>query len=204
MFLESQDQRATTHQRPQAARRAAGERRLDDVYKTDPGRGIISGHRSFSRTPDWAPGSERVVMVESSRTPDGIQNLCPACGSAIMIEPSVRAGDVPCPHCGHGLWFTLAWEDAGSTAVIKPTCVDLRAEDLELLIARSSEMPLRMRLVLDLSDVQYMPSAAIASLLTFKKKLAARSGTLTLENLHPSLLEVFRITRLDRVFDIAT
>lgn len=45
-------------------------------------------------------------MVISSRTPEGRPNRCPICGGDVRIEPSVLFGDVPCPHCGHLLWFT--------------------------------------------------------------------------------------------------
>src|SRR5262249_52487779 len=41
-----------------------------------------------------------------SRTPEGIPNRCPVCGSAVRIEPSSPSGDAPCPTCGHLLWFT--------------------------------------------------------------------------------------------------
>ena len=44
-------------------------------------------------------------MVISSRTPEGMPNLCPLCGNQLKIEPSIPPGDAPCPSCGHLLWF---------------------------------------------------------------------------------------------------
>jgi len=44
-------------------------------------------------------------MEPSSRTPEGLPNRCPICGKEIAIDPSMPAGDAPCPHCGHLLWF---------------------------------------------------------------------------------------------------
>jgi hypothetical protein len=44
-------------------------------------------------------------MTVSSRTPEGLPNHCPVCGNDLLIEPSRPAGDAPCPHCGHLLWF---------------------------------------------------------------------------------------------------
>ena len=41
----------------------------------------------------------------SSRTPEGIPNRCPVCGSDVCIEPSLLCGDAPCPRCGTLLWF---------------------------------------------------------------------------------------------------
>jgi anti-sigma B factor antagonist len=138
-------------------------------------------------------------MVISSRTPEGRPNRCPVCGSDVRIEPSDPAGEAPCPDCGHLLWFT--WEDAGDTVVLKPTCSILRSEDLDTLIDNSSEKR-GVRLVLDLGSVQHLESAALASLINLKKKVMGVSGKLRIENLHPDVHEVFRITRLDRVFDI--
>lgn len=44
-------------------------------------------------------------MEIASRTPEGTPNRCPVCGNEVKIEPSVPAGDAPCPHCGTLLWF---------------------------------------------------------------------------------------------------
>jgi len=44
-------------------------------------------------------------MKPSSRTPEGEPNRCPVCGKDLRIEPSRPAGDAPCPHCGHLVWF---------------------------------------------------------------------------------------------------
>jgi WD40 repeat protein/serine/threonine protein kinase len=50
-------------------------------------------------------------MEPSSRTPEGRPNFCPVCGHEITIEPSRPAGDAPCPHCGHLLWFQEGLDD---------------------------------------------------------------------------------------------
>src|SRR5579863_9697606 len=44
-------------------------------------------------------------MKPSSRTPEGVPNLCPVCGHKVYITPSRPPGDAPCPRCGHLLWF---------------------------------------------------------------------------------------------------
>jgi anti-anti-sigma factor len=142
-----------------------------------------------------------VLMVISSRTLEGRPNSCPVCGSAIKIEPSDPAGDAPCPDCGHLLWFT--WEKTGATEVIKPTRSDVQSEELGMLMAKWSETEKRgVRLVLDLSAVPHLSSAALVKLINFKKKVVGMGGTFAIENLHPDVLEIFRLTRLDRVFDI--
>lgn len=43
-------------------------------------------------------------MIPSSRTPEGIPQRCPICGTEANIEVSAPAGDSCCPSCGHLLW----------------------------------------------------------------------------------------------------
>lgn len=58
------------------------------------------------------------------------------------------------------------------------------------------------RLLLNFSNVQYLSSAALGKLINLKKKVGAIKGVLKLCCIHPDLLEVFKITRLDQVFEI--
>jgi acyl carrier protein len=41
----------------------------------------------------------------SSRTPEGDGYLCPICGKMAALEASSGSRDVPCPSCGHLLWW---------------------------------------------------------------------------------------------------
>jgi acyl carrier protein len=46
----------------------------------------------------------------SSRTPEGMPQLCPVCDAGIRIELSGLTGEVSCPRCGRRLWFIrLPW-----------------------------------------------------------------------------------------------
>ena len=138
-------------------------------------------------------------MVISSRTPEGTPNHCPVCGGHLKIEPSAPPGDAPCPRCGHLLWFT--WEDTGVDQILKPTGNLFLPEEFDSLLESLAMHP-GMRLVLDLSDVQYLSSAVLGKLINLKKKVGAVRGKVKLRCIHPDLLEVFRITRLDQVFEI--
>jgi anti-sigma B factor antagonist len=60
----------------------------------------------------------------------------------------------------------------------------------------------RRRLILDFHNVEALPSGALAKLFKLKKKLTSLHGTLKLCSIRPELFEVFRITRLDTVFEI--
>ena len=59
-----------------------------------------------------------------------------------------------------------------------------------------------LRLVIDLSEVQHLASPMLGKLINLKKRLGGGGGRLGLQHVHPDLLQVFRITRLDRVFDL--
>ncbi len=60
----------------------------------------------------------------------------------------------------------------------------------------------RTQILLNFGNVQYLSSAALGKLINLKKKVGAVKGKLKLCCIHSDLLEVFRITRLDQVFEI--
>jgi anti-sigma B factor antagonist len=97
------------------------------------------------------------------------------------------------------LWFTS--ENLGDVQVIKPAGKLLDPEPLDRLI---ESLPMRqgMQIVLDFSDVQYLSSPVLGRLLDLKKQIAAVGGRMALRSIHPDLREVFRLCRLDHVFDI--
>ncbi len=57
-------------------------------------------------------------------------------------------------------------------------------------------------ILLNFGNVQYLSSAALGKLINLKRKVTAVKGKLKLCCIHTDLLEVFRITRLDQVFEI--
>jgi anti-sigma B factor antagonist len=138
-------------------------------------------------------------MVVSSRTPEGQPNHCPVCGSQLRIEPSDPAGDAPCPRCGHLVWF--AWQDSGDVQVIRPTDRRLDSGSLDRLID-SLGVRSGLRLVIDMSEVQYLDSAALSKLIELRRRLRGSGGRLRLQHVQSDLAGVFRMTGLDRVFDI--
>jgi anti-sigma B factor antagonist len=58
------------------------------------------------------------------------------------------------------------------------------------------------KLLLNFSDVQFMSSAVLGKLVNLNKKCKADETTLKMCNIHPKIMEVFKITRLNKVFDI--
>ena len=59
-----------------------------------------------------------------------------------------------------------------------------------------------LKMLVSLSNVQYLSSAVLGRLISLHKALRTRKGVLKLCHIAPPILEVFEITRLDRVFDI--
>lgn len=58
------------------------------------------------------------------------------------------------------------------------------------------------RILLDFRKVEHLSSAALGMLITLNKQLAERQGQLVLANIHPQIFEVFKITRLNKLFNI--
>ena len=66
-------------------------------------------------------------------------------------------------------------------------------------LAESEPKP---RLLLDFKNVEHLSSAALGMLITLNKQLIERQGRLVLANIHPQIYEVFKITRLNKLFNI--
>ena len=60
----------------------------------------------------------------------------------------------------------------------------------------------RRKIVLDFATVEYLSSAALGKLITMHKKVKDAKGQLKLCNIRKDILEVFTITKLNKVFDI--
>jgi len=60
----------------------------------------------------------------------------------------------------------------------------------------------RQKIVLDFTNVEYLSSAALGKLITMDKKVKAAGGKLRLCSIRSDIKEVFKITRLDKLFQI--
>ncbi len=138
-------------------------------------------------------------MVISSRTPDGRPNRCPVCGADFVIEPSDPAGEAPCPACGHLVWFDF--HERGDEQVIRLTANRLLPEELDAA-PETAALSGASRLVIDFADVQDISSAALARLINLKRHVGVLKRKLAIRHLGATLIDVFRVTRLDKVFDI--
>lgn len=57
--------------------------------------------------------------------------------------------------------------------------------------------------LISFQGVEHLSSAALGSLITANSLVKKRGGHLRLSNIKPTILEVFRITKLDRLFQIS-
>ncbi|MFO0797160.1 MAG: STAS domain-containing protein [Gemmataceae bacterium] len=67
-------------------------------------------------------------------------------------------------------------------------------------VFRLADTATRPRIVMDFGNVKFMSSAVLGKLLTLHRKVQAGGGWVKIRNLSPEVAEVFRLTKLDRLF----
>jgi anti-sigma B factor antagonist len=72
------------------------------------------------------------------------------------------------------------------------------ADEIGALVARESSP----RLLISFAGVEHLSSAALGALITINNQIKERDGQLRLAEINDQIIEVFRITRLDRLFQI--
>jgi len=60
----------------------------------------------------------------------------------------------------------------------------------------------KTKLLLNFENVEYLSSAALGKLITLNKKIREEDGQLKLCGIKPQIYEVFKITKLNKLFDI--
>jgi anti-sigma B factor antagonist len=60
----------------------------------------------------------------------------------------------------------------------------------------------RRKLLCNFENVEYLSSAALGKLINLHKRLTSLQGRMALCNLIPQIMEVFTITRMDKIFKI--
>lgn len=59
-----------------------------------------------------------------------------------------------------------------------------------------------IKLLLDFENVEHLSSAVLSMLINLNKRVSEQKGQLKLANIKPQIYEVFKITRLNELFDI--
>ena len=82
--------------------------------------------------------------------------------------------------------------------ILDELCILEIQEELSRLI----ESKAGGNMLLSFKNVEHLSSAALGMLITLKKQVEVKSGKLKLSDINPQIFEVFKITRLNKVFDI--
>jgi anti-sigma B factor antagonist len=59
-----------------------------------------------------------------------------------------------------------------------------------------------VKLLLDFKNVEHLSSAALGMLINLEKEVSQAKGRLMLSDINPQIYEVFKITRLNKMFEI--
>ncbi|MCD4831554.1 MAG: STAS domain-containing protein [Anaerohalosphaeraceae bacterium] len=79
-------------------------------------------------------------------------------------------------------------------------------EEGDIKSIEDSIMPLiesRVNLVIDFSEVQFLSSTVLGLLIRVSKRIYEQKGRLRLCSIGPKIYDIFKITRLDEVFEIS-
>ena len=79
---------------------------------------------------------------------------------------------------------------------------DIQSLQESIMSVISQSKPIRI--ILDFINVKFLSSSVLGLLIRVSKKIYEEDGELRLRNIDPKIYEVFKITRLTKVFDIFT
>ena len=82
--------------------------------------------------------------------------------------------------------------------ILDELCIHEIQEELSRVVDDSPGV----KLVLSFKNVEHLSSAALGMLITLRNKVDEGGGRLRLSDINPQIFEVFKITRLNKVFDI--
>ena len=83
--------------------------------------------------------------------------------------------------------------------LVEPVLLERLFEDVNKALGKTTED----RVIIDFSPVQFMASSALSKLVQVSKKSKEYNTKLKLSGICPEIMEVFKITKLNKVFDIA-
>jgi anti-sigma B factor antagonist len=82
--------------------------------------------------------------------------------------------------------------------ILDELCISEIRDELAKLVADTDGV----KLLVCFKNVDHLSSAALGVLITLNKQVSDRQGTLKLSDISPQIYEVFKITRLNKLFDI--
>jgi anti-sigma B factor antagonist len=81
--------------------------------------------------------------------------------------------------------------------ILDEMCIHEIQEQLNQIVATKAG-----NMVLSFKNVEHLSSAALGMLITLKKRVEEKKGQLKLTNINPQIMEIFKITRLNKLFEI--
>ena len=82
--------------------------------------------------------------------------------------------------------------------ILDELCISEIREELSKLVVDADGI----KLLLSFKNVEHLSSAALGVLITLNKQVSDHHGKLKLSDITPQIYEVFKITRLNKLFDI--
>ena len=82
--------------------------------------------------------------------------------------------------------------------ILEQSDIDSLADSIMPLIEHNDET----NMVIDFEKVEFCSSAVLGLLIRISKKIYQKNGNFGLCSISPTIFEIFRITRLDTIFDI--
>ncbi|MEE9296204.1 MAG: STAS domain-containing protein [Phycisphaerae bacterium] len=79
---------------------------------------------------------------------------------------------------------------------------ELSITELGSQLREVAESESAVKILLNFQNVEHMSSAALGMLITLHKLVQDKQGRLKLSNIQPQIFEVFKITRLNKLFEI--
>ena len=101
----------------------------------------------------------------------------------------------------------LTFEDHGDVTVVR--CVDSRIQDQALIRQWTDELndlviqQEKHKLVMNLSNVQFLASAALNKLVVLNRQLRKLGGAFVLAEIQGPIRDMFSVTNLDKVLPLA-
>ena len=107
-------------------------------------------------------------------------------------SPASAGEKLPVDIRDKGAWTVVRLREP---SLMDPAVIEALNTHVESLLARN-----RSRLILDFEQVQYISSSMVGVLVGTRQSVAKSGGELVLCALNPRLLELLKITRLDKMF----
>ncbi len=140
-------------------------------------------------------------MTELFEKRAGPSYRCPVCDVTLAAEPALPTYDTPCPDCGCRLWCRKRNVDDVVVLSVLPNRTPEHA-DVERLaesLVRSCRV---LRVVVDLSGLDFINSAMMAGLLILRRRVLAANGSLVLCGLSGHVPTILSRTRIESLFEI--